>query len=35
MRRRVPSPIHFPEWDLPDEWKDYGEKNADWFKEAG
>ena len=25
----------FPEEDLPDEWKDYVEKNADWFKDAG
>ena len=25
----------FPEEDLPEEWKDYVEKNADWFKDAG
>ncbi|MEC8250326.1 MAG: ferredoxin family protein, partial [Planctomycetota bacterium] len=25
----------FPEEDLPDEWKNYVEKNADWFKDAG
>jgi len=25
----------FPEEDLPDEWKVYVGKNADWFKDAG
>ncbi len=25
----------FPEEDLPDEWKNYVEKNADWFRDAG
>ena len=30
----VEAKIDFPEEDLPDEWKNYVEKNADWFKDA-